>query len=203
VTAADVEPDLILLTETWCHNGISNAFLTIPGYEILHDLRRDREDTKEGRGGGLLVYAKQGLKVLSGDNSKDFVQYCKFYVYDLTCYLVYRPPNGTVDNMTKLAELIRTAEKNTLFIGDFNLPGVDWTTGQGRGGEKLIVEAAQDKFCVQLVDFSTHIKGNILDLVLTNIPERVMEVREEGRLGNSDHSSIAICTKERISALSR
>jgi hypothetical protein len=97
--------------------------------------------------------------------------------------------------MTKLAELIRTADKNSLFIGDFNLAGIDWTTRQGRGAEKLIVEAAQDKFCVQLVDFNTHIKGNTLDLVLTNIPERIAEVREEGRLGNSDHSSIAIEVK--------
>jgi hypothetical protein len=94
--------------------------------------------------------------------------------------------------VTRLAELIRTADKNTLFIGDFNLPGIDWTTGQGRGAEKLIVEAAQDVFCTQMVDFSTHVKGNTLDLVLTTIPDRISEVREEGRLGNSDHSSIAI-----------
>jgi hypothetical protein len=43
-----------------------------------------------------------------------------------------------------------------------------------------------------MVDFSTHIKGNTLDLVLTTIPERIVEIREEGRMGNSDHSSIAI-----------
>jgi hypothetical protein len=195
VTASDVEPDLILLTETWCHKEINNAFLSIPGYELQHELRQDRDDTKEGRGGGLLVYAKQGLNILASDSGVDFVQHCKFHVYDLTCYLIYRPPNGTIANMTKLAELIRTAEKNTVFIGDFNLPGVDWGTGQGRGAEKLVIEAAHDKFCEQMVDFSTHVKGNILDLVLTNIPERIAEVREEGRLGNSDHSSLVIEVK--------
>jgi hypothetical protein len=72
---------------------------------------------------------------------------------------------------------------------------VDWRTGQGRGAEKLVVEAAQDMFCEQMVDFSTHIKGNTLDLVLTTIPERISEVREEGRLGNSDHSSLVIEVK--------
>jgi endonuclease/exonuclease/phosphatase family metal-dependent hydrolase len=97
--------------------------------------------------------------------------------------------------MTRLAELIRTADKNTLFIGDFNLPGIDWTTGHGRGAEKLVVVAAHDKFCEQMVDFSTHTKGNTLDLVLTTIPERISEVREGGRLGNSDHSSIVIEVK--------
>jgi nitrous oxidase accessory protein NosD len=191
-TAVDVGPDLILITESWCNNGISNAFLSLPGYELQHELRRDREDTREGRGGGLLVYAKQGINILACDNSIDFIQYCKFNVCDLTCFLIYRPPNGTIENMTKLAELIRTADRNTLFIGDFNLPGIDWTTGHGRGAERLIVEAAHDMFCTQMVDFSTHIKGNTLDLVLTTIPERIVEIREEGRMGNSDHSSIAI-----------
>jgi Reverse transcriptase (RNA-dependent DNA polymerase)/Endonuclease-reverse transcriptase len=194
-TAADVEPDLILITETWCHKDINNAYLSLPGYELQHELRQDRVDTKEGRGGGLLVYAKQGLNILAADSNIDFVQHCKFYVHDLTCFLIYRPPNGTVENMTKLAELIRTADKNTIFIGDFNLPGVDWNTGASRGAERLIVEAAQDMFCEQLVEFSTHTRGNILDLVLTNIPDRISEVREEGHLGNSDHTTIIVEVK--------
>jgi hypothetical protein len=42
----------------------------------------------------------------------------------------------------------------------------------------------------QLVDFPTQVKGNTLDLVITNIPERVSEVFEAGRLGKSDHSII-------------
>jgi hypothetical protein len=100
------------------------------------------------------VYAKQGLKVLAVDSGNDFIQHCKFLIHDLTCYLVYRPPNSSVENMTRLAELIRTAGKNTVFIGDFNLPGVDWRTGQGRGSERLIVEAVQDMFCEQMVDLA-------------------------------------------------
>jgi hypothetical protein len=44
----------------------------------------------------------------------------------------------------------------------------------------------------QLVDFATQVRGNTLDLVLTNIPERVLEVREEGRLGSSDHDMIGV-----------
>jgi hypothetical protein len=185
---------LILITETWFHENINNEFLSLPGYELQHELRRDREDTKEGRGGGLLVYAKQGLNILSGDNSTDFVQHCKFFVNDLTCYLVYRSPNSTLENMTR-PELICKAEKNSIFNGDFNLPGVDWKTGHGRGSEKIFVEAVKDKFFEQMVDFSTHTRGNILDLVLTDVPDRISEVREEGRLGNSDHSILVIEVK--------
>jgi Endonuclease-reverse transcriptase len=90
--------------------------------------------------------------------------------------------------MTKLAELLRTADKNSVFIGDFNLPSVDWKAG--RNCEKIVIEAAEDMFLQQLLEFSTHIKGNTLDLVLTNIQERIIEIKEEGRLGKSDHVMI-------------
>ena len=45
----------------------------------------------------------------------------------------------------------------------------------------------------QMVDFPTQVKGNILDLVITNIPERIEEIYEMGRLGKSDH--VMIVTK--------
>jgi hypothetical protein len=192
VLAAEQEPDLILITESWCNATINNAFLSLPGYELQQDLRLDREDTADGRGGGLLVYSKQGLKVLSIDSGVDFVQHRKFLVKDLTCYLICRPPNGSVANMTKLAELIAKAGKHSILIGDFNLPGVDWTTGHCRANERQVVETVENKLMAQLVDFPTHIKGNVLDLVITNMPERVLEVREEGRLGRSNHSTLVV-----------
>jgi hypothetical protein len=42
----------------------------------------------------------------------------------------------------------------------------------------------------QMVDFPTQVKGNILDLIVTNIPERFEDVSEHGRLGKSDHFMI-------------
>jgi hypothetical protein len=94
--------------------------------------------------------------------------------------------------MTKLADLIRSADKNSIFIGDFNLPSVDWDTGTARNSDKIVVEAVEEMFMQQLVDFSTHTKRNILDLVITNVQERIVDVREEGRLGRSDHVMIAV-----------
>ena len=55
-----MNPDIILLTETWCNDQITDMFLRIPGYELQTDLRRDREDTRNGIGGDLLVYTKAG-----------------------------------------------------------------------------------------------------------------------------------------------
>ncbi len=43
----------------------------------------------------------------------------------------------------------------------------------------------------QIVDFPTHIKGNCLDLILTNMCERLYAVTNVGRLGSSDHVMIS------------
>ena len=187
---SELEPDLVLVTETWCNSEVNNAFLDIPGYELLPDLRKDRCDMDRGRGGGLLVYAKRGLQVLSIDSGADFMQHCKFVVRGVTFYLVYRSPNSPVTELTKLAELIRRAEKDCIIIGDFNLPQLDWKAGTARGHGMVVMDAVEDALMSQMVDFSTQVRGNILDLVITNMPERVQEVREEGRLGRSDHVMI-------------
>ncbi len=52
------------------------------------------------------------------------------------------------------------------------------------------MEAMEDAMMEQLVNFPTHIEGNILDLMITNKPERVAEMAEAGRLGQSDHTVI-------------
>ena len=178
------------MTETWCSENISDAFLSIPDYELQD--RLDREDTAGGRGGGLLVYSKKGIKILAQDKVKDFHQYSKFSVCGTFVYLIYRPPSGRVASMEALAELIRSVERNSVLIGDFNLPEIDWEAGTARGSARNVMEAAEDKLLEQLVDFSTHIRGNVLDLLLTNIPEQILEVEESGRLGHSDHSMILV-----------
>ncbi len=57
-TACDIDPDIILVTESWCNEGISDAYLSIQGYELKSKLRINRSDTGAGRGDGLIVYAK-------------------------------------------------------------------------------------------------------------------------------------------------
>jgi hypothetical protein len=64
--------------------------------------------------------------------------------------------------------------------------------GETTRRSKDLLEALDDQFLEQMVDFPTHIKGNCLDLVLTNIPERVAEITEAGRLGSSDHVMLSL-----------
>ena len=59
------------------------------------------------------------------------------------------------------------------------------------GSVESQLEACEDNFLEQMVTFPTHKRGNILDIVLTNIPERT-EVVGVGRLGSSDHEMIQV-----------
>ena len=185
---ADLNPDIILVTETWCSKDITDAYLSIPGYELRTELRQDREGT---RGGGLVTYAKHGIPVLKIDKTAEHFQLCSFLVFDITISLLYRPPSAPADSITELCELVMAAGKNSILIGDFNLPGVDWQGRTVRGRAEGLLEAVGDAMMEQLVDFPTQVKGNTLDLIITNIPERVEEVSECGRLGKSDHVVIA------------
>jgi hypothetical protein len=127
--ASTLQPDLILVTESWCNSDISDAHLSLDGYEVQPDLRMDGQDTAQDRGRGILVYVCNGVKVLKIDRRISFHQYCKFLVGDVTLYLVYRSPNAPAQSIQELAMLVRAAEKNSIFIGDFNLPDIDWSNG--------------------------------------------------------------------------
>jgi hypothetical protein len=59
--AAEEESDVILINETWCYPDIGNGELAIDGYQLDTDCRRDRSDTTNGIGGGLLVFTKIGM----------------------------------------------------------------------------------------------------------------------------------------------
>jgi len=192
--AADKKPDIILVCESWCNDTINNALLTLAGYELQPELRVDRHDTVGGIGGGLLVYVRNCLSILYVDKINDFNQYCNFTLTTkmttYSIYLIYRPPAHSQPNKDLLLQVFDNAKKNSIFIGDFNLPRIDWQEGVASGSDYEILKMLTEKGFEQLVTTETHVKGNILDLVITNCPEEVMEVRTEGRLGRSDHEML-------------
>ena len=121
--------------------------------------------------------------------------------------LVYRPPSSTVENIQKLCMVLRQLDQNSTVIGDFNLPGIDWKTMKSDAKGRILAQTVEEEGLEQLVNFKTHIKGNILDLVLANHDD-IVSVEEIGRLGRSDHSIIkieiqAVPLREEISENSR
>ena len=134
-----------------------------------------------------MVYAKTGLSIFKIDTVSDFQQYCCFKVSDVTFFLVYRSPNAPPASIDCLGQLIRAAPTNSLIIGDINLPEVDWEVAAGTGKAGPLLEAMQDRLMTQLIDFPTQVSGNILDLLITDMPERIQDIKPDGRLGGSDH----------------
>ena len=126
----DNSPDLILITESWCNEGVSNSLLEIDGYNLETELRLDRTDTQAGIGGGLLVYTRFGIKITPSNVNSDFNQFCSFSVKchsqrDFYVSLIYRSPNSSEENNNKLYDLIETHPENMFIVGDFNLPKIN------------------------------------------------------------------------------
>ena len=195
---AVLDPDIILLTETWCNQSIPDAALSINNYVLETDLRRDRNNTANGVGGGLLVYAKPGLKILPCDkfNDNEFNQFCYFKIETkgtpLNIVLVYRPPGSNMQNSDQLCNMLKNMDKHTILIGDVNLPEINWLDGTSKSRGRKVLETTLEEDLTQLVNFPTHVKGNTLDLVITNCPDKVISISDEGRVGKSDHCILNI-----------
>ena len=187
-----------MICESWCSDKIPNSSLNIPGYQLETDLRVDRQDTDNGIGGGLIVYARIGVKILTNDKFKSitFNQFCALTVrttnYPLNIILTYRPPTSNTDNLVQMCEILRRMDSNSILIGDINLPNIDWSSGRADTKGRRLLDTIEEEGLAQLVDFTTHDKGNMLDLVITNCADKVLSVSDDGKLANSDHCIISI-----------
>ena len=197
---------MILITETWCNNEITNAMLNLPGYNIEPELRIDRNDTLNGIGGGLLVYIRDNLFVKPIPVRNNFNMFTRFEVINsdskddrrsvtkpnLTVTLVYRPPRSRNVNTEELCKLFENSGENSIIIGDFNFPTINWNELTADRNCETFLQSTIDNNFEQLIHFPTHIRGNILDLVFTNRPENVLNVESLGNLSTSDHSILSV-----------
>ena len=200
-TASVLKPDIILLTETWLNDSISNAALGLNGYTLQSELRSDKTTSANGIGGGLVVYTRTGLEVCRTDRFQqyEFTQFIEFEIEGkLNIILVYRSPNSCPENTEELSRIIRGMKSNTIIIGDFNLPGIDWEAGTAYPRGRGVLEAVAEAGAEQMVAFPTHVRGNILDLVITNCPSSILAISDAGRIGKSDHCGLWIETAVRF-----
>ena len=89
----------------------------------------------------------------------------------------YRPPNEAqtwIKRFNNFLGNIFSRHKHTILAGDFNLPQISWNSPEQTTGfsENAFIELLNDYFMVQLNNTATR-ENNVLDLVITNIPELV------------------------------
>ncbi|ESO06001.1 hypothetical protein HELRODRAFT_160107 [Helobdella robusta] len=120
------------------------------------------------------------------------------YTEDLNFLLVYRSPNSDLNNNSNLLVLLKKFSKikgQKIYVGDFNLPNIDWdlvsTPGGVRSMESMFLNCVRDLYLHQLVSkatrFRTSQKSNILDLILVHDKDVVANIDYNSPIGNSDH----------------
>jgi hypothetical protein len=97
----------------------------------------------------LIIYVKENYKILSVHLSEsNFNHHCsislKTNTGPLNLFLIYRSPNSNVNNLELLCELIKATKPNTVLIGDFNLPHINWEEGRATGLARRLLEASEE-----------------------------------------------------------
>ena len=189
------DPDIVCITEAWTNSSISNHYLSIPGFQIVS--RLDRNDTQNGRGGGIIIYVKEYLKANETSITCEFNQYAGIQIITNSCalnvFVVYRSPNSTHENNEKLLSLLQEIKNPAIILGDFNYPGINWGSLSGPGDLQKFIDLTLDQFWDQWVTFPTHKSGNCLDLVFSE-SGLIADIKNETPLGTSDHNTIIIDT---------
>ena len=160
----------------------------------------DRKDTLNGIGGGLIVYVKDGIIIKPISVESELNMFVRFKIVsmeskddrDLTVTLVYRPPLADQTNINELCKLFENCDENSIFIGDINFPAINWSDLTSDRSSEAFLNCITENGFDQLVDFPTHLRGNTLDLVITNQPENILCIEPIGNLTNSDHSILSI-----------
>ena len=202
VQVCDLNPDIIAITESWTHVEITKEMLKLNGYDLIG--RRDRSDTLNGRGGGILVYSRLPHVYEQLPNRSEQVIHTTVSTQnnvDIQLHFFYRSPNSTTENNEEIIKYLENIPQNSILIGDFNHPEINWSTLHcSHAPGKMFLDTINDKFLNQHVNFSTNLtpqpNGSItatcIDLVLTDNDNLIASVNPVGHLGASHHTMIMV-----------
>ena len=157
----------IYLTETWLSDHISDGEILPNGFVLY---RKDRPK----RGGGVLISVKSCVPSSSVPSPPDLevISVEVGIKHDFVLCSVYIPPDSPACLISSLVLYLKSLVSlynRCIFVGDFNLPDINWSCLTGSSlSSNIFCEFVFDCNLTQHVSQPTHIKGNILDLVLTS-----------------------------------
>ena len=173
--------DVLTLSETWFSD---QKGIEIQDYSLI--ILDNATDTKLGKWGGVAIYVRNELKeyvrekpIKKPENIN--VQIAAIEIADYTVVTCYRPCRQTKEDFEKMTILFEEnfkKAKNLIVTGDMNLPGIDWTNSTSSSGqeEEELMETILALGFSQIVEESTHKKGNILDIVLVTEKEDITRI---------------------------
>ena len=108
----------------------------------------------------------------------------------VTLCLIYRPPNTSDESELHLHSYLQGLAKtdNLIILGDFNYSDINWLSlSANQVSSNQFVDLLFREDLTQLVLSSTHCKGNILDLVITNTEDSTSNLWIDSNSNHSDH----------------
>ena len=175
--ASDNSPDILGLCETVLQKNNPDSQISINGFNVL---RKDRSDTREKYGGGLLLYSRQSLNIkrrtdIEISNIETlWAEVCLPTAKPFLICTVYRPPSA-YSEWTDLFEaelsVAQASGLELILMGDFN---IDITSSTNNKWMNLI----QLFDLTQLISSPTRTaqsSSSIIDHVNTSNPEYITE----------------------------
>ena len=182
---------IIYVLETWLSKNIMNNEILPSGYNV------SRSDWNSS-GGGVLISVSQGILTFQA-SIQSSPEVCLVELRAsppvLLCCL-YLSPNSKNSHRLQILSFLQSLSSYSQLInlGDLNLPDINWSTLTGS-------TPFSNSFCgivfslnlTLLVEKPTHIHGNILDIVLTNMTNKVgnLKVDVKSCCGSSDHHLVS------------
>ena len=182
-------PDIVILNETWLKSTIHDE--EIVSINIFKIFRRDRtifthtpdlDNSLKFRknGGGVLIAINSSLQL----SSKEISLKCKAEMLAVelmlndnskivisTCYRVGTLGIPNFQEITRTLDILLRKKrlKKFFLIGDFNLRHANWETfSSSNSTEQIFINEFVRLGLIQCIFSPTHIKGNILDILLSN-----------------------------------
>ena len=180
--------NVFCITETWLSDQISDGEI-LPSNFVLY--RSDRPS----RGGGVLIAVHESIysTLVSSPFDLEVVSVRLGLDNHFVVCCIYAPPDSTVLYISSLVNYltdIASSSSKCIIVGDFNFPDIDWSSLQGSSFlSNYFCEFIFDCNLTQHVTEPTHVKGNILDLVLTSpsITIDQLSVNSSSDANLSDH----------------
>ena len=167
----ELDLDILMLTETWLCNNISDSSKIKEMTPKLHNFYHKPRENKLG--GGVGIFIKKSFTKVQLMNTINFSSFEYLDVKitsvnkNIRIILIYRPPNKSKNEfIEELSDLIETFEdtRNIVLCGDFNLH-ID---NQNDTYVKRFTDILENNDLINKVNSPTSIGNHIIDLVIQN-----------------------------------